>query len=330
MRRAWLFGAAAASLLVVVLVWTKFANSLPTTEHLGASETAEGIDVPVIGTVGDFPEPEHRMVVNVTADGRIVLDGETLVCDALFAELWHRGDALRGDLLPGTRPPKYLSNARVVLRVDGGLPWGSTQQLLQVCAESCIWRIWFAVRCEDGGADGALGLELPKDKGCEDPKDLAWKRIRVAPGEGGTPAALFAELSQSPAYLSGKLATELSIDPRLPTRVALALIDTVIRAGAARVELALTHPPPDCYRSFAAEVASLRSTDGAYSLHINGNPPGDTPAARPMPPASRVGRTVLIPGLGVVEYQEPAAAAADKEPDDVRRPSPWPSRADHR
>ena len=62
------------------------SGSLATTERLAAGEMVEGIEVPVIGTVGDFPEPAHRHVVNVTADGRIVLEGVTLTFDRLRNE----------------------------------------------------------------------------------------------------------------------------------------------------------------------------------------------------------------------------------------------------
>ena len=324
MKNVWGLGAAVLSLLLIVLFWTVYVTGrLATTEHLAPSETAEGIEVPVIGTVGDFPEPEHRLVVNVTADGRIVVDGAPLPASSLIEDLRRRADAVRGDLLAGTNPPKYLSDLRVLLRVDGALPWGVAVRFVEACAESNAWRLAFVVRSESDGDEGALRFELPLDKCCEDPSDVAWKEVEVAPGQGGSPAALFAALSNSPASLTGKLGVSLSVDPGLPTRVALELIDAAVRVGAARLELGCA--PPGRLQSYASipdDAARLRRGSAAYSIRFRGESPDDLPAARPFARVARVRGPASIPRL---EFRStrPTIERAD-EP--VVEPMPSPPR----
>jgi hypothetical protein len=257
--------------------------------------------------LGDFPDPAHRHVVNVTAEGRIVLDGTTYSMTALVEELKRRGDLDRGELLPGTNPPKYLSAAAVVLRVDGALPWGSAQRFVEACAESAIWRISFAVRHERDGAEGALGFPLPKDMGCEDPTNLAWKDVdAVAGGDGGSPGALHAALAESPASLTGKLGVRLRIDPHLPTRVALALTDAAIRTGAVRITsqfVRLEGPMAPAFAGFDAEVRSLRAAGSAYSLRL-----GDLPIVVPavaMSPVPRVRGAAAVPAWSVEQAPVP-------------------------
>jgi biopolymer transport protein ExbD len=313
-KNVWGLGAAVLSLLLLMVFWTVYVTGrLATTERLAPSETADGIEVPVIGTVGDFPEPEHRIVVNVTADGRIVVEGKTYSMTGLFDELKRLGDLDRGELLPGTNPPKYLSGAAVVLRADGALPWGSAQRFVEACAESGIWRISFAVRHEGDGAEGAIGFPLPRDKGCEDPTNVAWKDVdAVTAAEGGSPEVLHAALAESPASLTGKLGVRLRIDPHLPTRVALALTDAAIRTGAVRITsqfVRLDGPMAPAFAAFDAEVRSLRAAGSAYSLRL-----GDLPIVVPavaMTPVSRVRGAAAVPAWSVEQ------APAPREPEPV-------------
>src|SRR5262245_63797234 len=120
-----------------MVFWTVYVTGrLATTERLAPSETADGIEVPVIGTVGDFPEPEHRVVVNVTADGRVTIDGAVFTdYFALVADLQRRAGSARGP-----------DAENLVLRVDRRAPWGIGQLLLRACDGSGFRRVFFAVR----------------------------------------------------------------------------------------------------------------------------------------------------------------------------------------
>src|SRR5690348_15419697 len=100
MKTWWGLGASALSLVIIVLAYAAMVAGLPTTERLSGDEAARGIDVPVVGTVGDFPEPQRRHVVNVFSDGRIVLEGKDLSFEQLSAELRRRA-AISGEPIPG-------------------------------------------------------------------------------------------------------------------------------------------------------------------------------------------------------------------------------------
>ena len=54
---------------VILVLLAAACGDVGTADRLSPRESLDGIDVPRIGTVGDFPDPAHRHVVNVTAEG---------------------------------------------------------------------------------------------------------------------------------------------------------------------------------------------------------------------------------------------------------------------
>lgn len=243
MKTAWALGAAFVAVVLMLIVFGVLATQMGSAERLSSTETFDGIDLPRIGTVGDFPDPAHRVVVNVTADGTIVVEGTTRTFEELRAELKRRGAMTPGDAIPGTT--KRLSDASVVLRVDGSLPWGATQALEQTCADAMIWRVFFAVSHESEGGEGAVAAFLSKDAGSEgfaDPSNDQRRVCVTAVAGYGTPDALFAALRALPKAGTLKLLIDLDADPSITTRAAVSLSDAAIRAGAASIEFAMPAP----------------------------------------------------------------------------------------
>jgi len=165
-------------------------------ERLSGAETCDGINVPTIGTVGDFPSPTGRLVINVRADGTIVCEGRTVGFDALDARL--------AALDPGG---ERLNSTAVVLRIDGDLAWGATMQTIMNCATHRIDKIWFCVRHPDDGEEGAIAACLPTDRGSEalpreDPDSYGAieQRVAVFGREGGSDVAgAYAKLRETRA-----------------------------------------------------------------------------------------------------------------------------------
>jgi biopolymer transport protein ExbD len=304
-KNVWGLGAAVLSLFFIVLFWTVYVTGrLATTERLAPSETADGIEVPVIGTVGDFPEPEHRHVVNVTADGRIVVDGNTLTFDELRGELKRRAAHSRGVALADG---KRLSGESVVLRVDGDVGWGAASALLLACAEAEVNRVLFGVRHEPDGDEGAIAVFLPTEGGGEDFGDPSFdqRNVSISSNAGaGTPAALRDHFAALPESKTSKLIVELDADAALPTSTVLATLDAVLRSGAASATLAIGAPPKGDV-AFAVLVRSHGKVTPSHEIVITDESWTDaTNAARhehhgrhvltpespapPMPPVARI------------------------------------------
>lgn len=307
MKQVWGLGAAVLSLLLVVLFWTVYVTGrLATTERLAPSETVEGIEVPVIGTVGDFPEPEHRHVVNVTRDGRIVVDGAELSFRTLRDELKRRVTRSRGAEPPGNSGSR-LSAESVVLRVDGAVGWGAACALMDACAAATVNRVFFAVRHEGDGAEGAVAVFVPTDVPSEGPGDPSFdqRSVWVAAESGpGTPEALRAHLAVLPESRTSHLLVAFDAAHAVPTDTALAMLDAALRSGAASVECVWGRPPQDeaafsalaqsrgpISRSCEVVVTDESWTDATnaarhehHGRHVLA--PGTAPP--PMPPVARV------------------------------------------
>ncbi len=277
MKIGWILGAAFLSLAIVIVALLATTDTA-SVERLSAHETLDGIDVPVIGTVGDFPDPAHRHVVNVTADGRIVVEGTTYDGEGpLIRELKRR---------VGEMP-----NAALVLRVDGGLPWRVLESLIVSCGSAKVRRICLAVRGENDGREGALGSLPPHvDDGGRTLRLIAQQIIDVAPTTNHVQLqVLFADLRRVWAKAEKK-SVLLRIDPRTPTRTALAVIDVAVRAGVESI---------DALDSSTYERSGLRFEEGSApsSLRLNGRAIERSSVSDPMPPTQRMNLAVDLPRL---------------------------------
>ena len=243
MKSAWALGAAFVAVVLVLFVFSVLAKEMGSAERLSSTEKFEGIDVPTIGTVGDFPDPAHRVVVNVTAEGTIVVDGTTYAFDDVRGEVKRRAARSRGNTLAdgkGTR----LSGESIVLRVDGDVGWGATCALLDACAKAEVNRVFFGVRHDGDGAEGAVAVFSPTDVGGEQFGDPSFdqRNVSVSWNAGaGTPAAVRDSLAALPESRTSKLIVALEVSRALTTREALTMLDAVLRSGAASVEIAVGH-----------------------------------------------------------------------------------------
>ena len=234
MKLAWPLAAAVASVLIVVIAWTLLSMGLPSAERLGASETVDGIEVPVIGTVGDFPEPAHRHVVNVTADGHVTIDGAAFAdFDALAAELRRRADDARESF-----------SEDVVLRADRRAPWGVGQLLLAACSDAGIRRVFFAVRQESDDTEGAVYAFRPeRARSARVGADEVIHRVVVWPSDGsGTPEAVFGHLVHSRRTPRARLVVLIDVDARVTFGFTTRLLDAAVRSGADDVRFVLSEP----------------------------------------------------------------------------------------
>jgi biopolymer transport protein ExbD len=266
-----------------------------TAERLSSTETLDGIDVPTIGTVGDFPDPAKRFVVNVTADGDVSIDG-TRCPDfpTLVAEVERRAVRFPGEVIEGTKPPARFSEAAIVFRVDGAAPWGAVDRLMQACFQSGVLRGAFAVRHEGDAVEGALGLALASQsdmsRGWLDLRH-AYTTIAVAPGDDvtRTPALYAALLATPPTGLERKAnqATRfvvIDVDPGTPTKDALPVLDAALRAGFGRVGLSF-RVSRDVDSDFASAFAQWRAKASREPLRLNKQKlPMNEPPKPPAPP----------------------------------------------
>lgn len=110
------------------------------------------VQLPRLGTVGDLPPADQRVVLAIGKDGATWVDGtpgDLLALDRALAAAADRGDAKNLDL---------------VIAGDAGVPWAAVQHVLQRAASKLVWRIWFAARHHDDSV-GAIAVFLPRDQG---------------------------------------------------------------------------------------------------------------------------------------------------------------------
>jgi hypothetical protein len=301
-KNVWGLGAAVLSLLLLMVFWTVYVTGrLATTERLAPSETVDGIEVPVIGTVGDFPEPEHRHVVNVTADGLVVVEGARVeTYRALVDTLLRCADRTPGDVIQGTVPPIRYGGA-AVLRLDGSLPWGVVKRVVDACLESRMRPICFVVRHARGDDEGALTLsrELSEDQGSFAPIHNREVVVELLPSERrASPDALYAALraarDRSRVFAGvGVFESALRVDAAVPTRDVLAVLDAAGRAGVTTLLVPWGHPNGSV--RFDEEAARLRMAAPTSSIRVDGEPLSAT--ADSMPPIVRVRGVAEAPRL---------------------------------
>lgn len=270
MKTWWGLGAAALSLVLIVFLWLPAIEGLPTTERLSPKEAAPGIEVPCIGTVGDFPDPAHRHVVNVTRDGRIVIDGRRVVIDDLDA-------ALRRRAAVPAEPSSSVSVEHVVLRIDGAVSWGAVQRLLRSCEQAKLWRVWFAVEHPDGRGEGAVAVHRFPYAGEERSVGGGFSQFRVAIwARRGTssPDALFAAMTIPLVPSRSKRIAVFDVHREIPFRDVVSFLDAALRAGLSGIEFAQPDPRPDdevafggsSFESMTQEVADVSMP---YDLQVS-------------------------------------------------------------
>jgi len=233
MKAAWALGAAFVAVVLVLVVFSVLATEMGSAERLSSTEKLDGIDVPTIGTVGDFPDPAHRHVINVFADGRVVMVGTRPATYGELVDSVRRLAALsRGGPIAGTKI--RLSGESFVIRADTRSGWGHALTAVQACAEADADRVFFAVRHESDGRDGAIAVYLPPDRPVEAPPGGVWPRLVLSTGaRPATPAALASQVALEARSLVGRIAAKIEAPADASTGDVLLWLDAALRSGAA-------------------------------------------------------------------------------------------------
>jgi len=267
---------------------------------LAAGAWAEG-DAPElerVGTVGKIPPKLATMTIEVRGDGTLVVDQKPRTFKAL------RGYLLAAEL--AVVPNVYI-------KADKNLPWQAVQWLMAACAQAKRDRLFFAVKHEGDGKQGAMALFLPGRV------TVVWQKERIEPhnfrvalrpdGRAGTPRELYATLRQLLAGLKPKqrqhAQIELAAAPATPLGAVLKTCDAIIRAGILRIAFrGPAAPPPNA--DLKALVAKLRGqTPRTLSIRLAGKPV--PPTGERMPPVERATddfRGARLPFLDGEEEEE--------------------------
>lgn len=120
--------------LLVGLVLGSLGHAAEEPETETGPEFTPGIDLVRLGTVGDLPPPDNRLVVDVDAEGRILVAGKPLAYAALKDLVSRRADVSREDGGPAA------SHLDLVLRIDRSVPWCVAQWLVVLGADPSTLR----------------------------------------------------------------------------------------------------------------------------------------------------------------------------------------------
>lgn len=255
--------------------------------------------LPVLGTVGDLPAAESRVVVEVQPKGWMTVDGRASDYAGFLKTL--RTRAALG------RPEKGPSPLHLVLRVDRDLPWQAVRWILAECAapEVRVRRVLFAAAPEDGGAEGAFAFfqpdaPLPEAKSWRFELRLREVREPLCPGDVYASMDTLSTLTDPAEYYAS---VSLKAVPRMATGDVLATADMILRRGTR--DLRLEGATPETVPDVEQALKALPPAAGTYSPWQGGplRPFGER--ARRPPPVARV--------KGSLAGIFPAAAPGPKE-----------------
>ena len=89
-------------------------------------------------------EDRPRVIVNVLADGRVLLAGSTLQPGELERRLRHQLEQFQ-------RAHGERDDLEVRIRSDRAAPYAQVEPILLSCARAGVWNVTFAVYRRDGG-----------------------------------------------------------------------------------------------------------------------------------------------------------------------------------
>lgn len=120
------------------------------TYNFARNETSLEVKVPTAKEGKDTPRNPNECILNVRADGAVVLNRQTLSMDQLQGKL------------------KQLSalypDQAVILRGDNAVPYKNIVDVLDTCRAANIWNVAFAT-ARPGGAAAATGAVAPGTPG---------------------------------------------------------------------------------------------------------------------------------------------------------------------
>ncbi len=272
--------------------------------------------LPVLGTVGDLPPEKERVIVALTAAGNIVVDGNSMDLNGLRQLLRERADRVREE------EEARLSRLHVVLRADRAARWQDLQWAMQTCADPSVrvYRVLFAAVPEDGGAEGAMALFLPVDRGIPPgnapPSPAARFPVKVRSAEPGGASAsppgpsLYAHLAKTfPDLKGGDTAATVDADPGVAGGAVLEAVDVLFRFGVKSVLVRGTTLNKSGKLSGTAAPAPAPAP-AAVGVTLFGNAIGAPLPGDPLPPpaarvAGRMAGQAAPPEGGAVIVETP-------------------------
>ena len=131
-------------------------------------------ELPRTGLVADAPKGAFE--IGIAADGAVLTNGK----EGGLLELRVALRAIAAD--PRMQDPDGAVRADVVLRASAAVPWPVVQWVMQECAQSRFYRLYFAVLPEQGGPEGVIDAFLPRDRGIRAPGPTSRRKDAHAPG----------------------------------------------------------------------------------------------------------------------------------------------------
>jgi hypothetical protein len=293
---------------IVLFVGTLALLALPTSVRAEEDRAAE-IDLPRVGTLGQAPTGEDTILLTVTGDGAIRVDGEgPLSLLGLRNRLREKTADRRW------READHSSRKQLLVNADASLPWIVSQWVMMVAADPTVqlYKIFFGARPREGDARGAIGWTLPKDRGlqptAQQVEDVPRITAKIVMNDlpPSDPEALLPHLQQLRAALGGGSGIRFEIQtppPRggsVPTGFVVRVVDVAARAGFAHI--LFEGAPMSAGAEMAEDVEALRrfvarleAREGTPTLRVGGRTVGQRPAGAPAP----AGRGLLPTRYGI-------------------------------
>jgi hypothetical protein len=281
--------------------------------------------LPVVGTVGDLPAPERRVTIALLADGTIVtrdgpVDYEDLRAFLRRVALPPERSEHAADELPNPSPP---SRSQALIRADAGLPWAVLAWTLAACTETGVdlREVFYAVRPEDGGAEGGLAHFFPgRVLGCP-VVEVPTVSVRLHGRLQIASDSLFVDVGARLREVEGETVV-LGAEADRAAGTVLRAIDLCHRAGAASVQLVGVPFPPSATeprlgrtRTWIQGYVATHPAVAGAGVEVDGAPSVREPfAAGAEPPAvgrvfGRIAGPTLADFVPVDPTPEEAAAA---------------------
>ncbi len=100
--------------------------------HLAQQEVQPDLELPAAASGGLAPPSTTRVIVNLRADGQLLLGSDPVTAEQLGRRLRHELQRVGRDL-------------EIRLRSDRQVPYRYVEPVLVACAKSGIWNVTFAV-----------------------------------------------------------------------------------------------------------------------------------------------------------------------------------------
>ena len=255
-----------------------------------------GRTLPRVGTLGAVPPAAETIVVDVTGDGRLLVDGEdTLTLVALSEALQRRTAG------PNWRELDRSSRKHLLVRADASVPWRIAQWILMMAADPRvgIYKIHFGATSRGGEGDGAIGCELPKDRGITatemfaEERPVVRTRIFMSTRPESDPEALFLVLARLRATSGEGVRFEIATPPpkgrRVPAGFVIRVMDVALRAGFQSLVLEGAPMPEARFLASADFLRSVITEQGEAvntpTIHVGNAIVGRLPGGDAVPPA---------------------------------------------